>query len=118
MKEGVSFLQIWSDMISENQVQSRLKMLSKKRRITKDGRKCASQFVQNGKIYKDCATVVAPDGKNSKQEWCYVDPNEGGSPNWDYCAPILDYDSVREKTKEMYDQFIPMIRKATELVQM
>ncbi len=43
-------------------------------------------------MYKDCTTAGTPDGKNTQQEWCYIDPKEGGTPNWAYCAPILDYD--------------------------
>ena len=46
-----------------------------------------------------------------------MNPNEGGTPNWDYCAPILDYDSVREKANELSVQFLPELRKAIQLVQ-
>ena len=52
-----------------------------------DGRRCASKFQQEGKVFTDCTTVKSPDGKNLAKEWCYVNPSEGGSPNWDYCAP-------------------------------
>lgn len=47
-------------------------------------------------MYTDCTTVGSPDGKNSKKEWCYVDAAAGGTPNWDYCAPVLDYDVIRQ----------------------
>ena len=49
-------------------------------------------FVVSGVMYKDCTSAGTPDGKNTQQEWCYIDPKEGGTPNWAYCAPILDYD--------------------------
>jgi hypothetical protein len=38
-------------------------------------------------VYTDCTTVKSPDGKNLAKEWCYVNPSDGGTPNWDYCAP-------------------------------
>jgi len=41
---------------------------------------------------------MSPDNKNTGEEWCYVDANAGGNPNWGYCKPILDYDRVRKKT--------------------
>ena len=81
-----------------------------------DGRKCASKFQQNGKVYTDCTDIADPGGKNSKKEWCYVNPSEGGSPNWDYCAPLLDYDTVREKANEISATFLPEMRKAIDLV--
>ena len=37
----------------------------------------------------------------SGREWCYVEAQlvdaaqAAGTPTWDYCAPIVDYDSVR-----------------------
>ena len=58
-------------------------------------------------MHYDCITLKAPDGKNTRKEWCYVDPNEGGVPNWDYCAPVLDFDTVREKANELALQFTP-----------
>jgi hypothetical protein len=74
-----------------------LNLKTPKRRTTQDGRKCSSKFQQEGKVYTDCITLKSPDGKNGRKEWCYTDPNEGGSTNWDYCAPSLDYDTIREK---------------------
>ena len=76
------------------------KILRHKKRFTKDGRACAVAFAFNGWIYHDCAEGVSPDNKNTGEEWCYVDANAGGSPNWGYCKPILDYDSVRKKTQQ------------------
>ncbi len=97
-------------------LQLSLQLRSTKRRVTMDGRKCAPKFMQAGKVYTDCCTVAAPDGKNSKKEWCYVDAAAGGTPNWDYCAPELDYDTVREKANELAATFVPEVRKATDLV--
>ena len=99
-------------------LQTELKLKNGKRRSTMDGRKCSMKFMQAGKVYTDCATVADPGGKNAKKEWCYVDASEGGTPNWDYCAPILDYDTVREKANELAASFVPELRKATDLVKM
>lgn len=65
-----------------------------KRRYTRDSRLCASAFVQEGKTFTDCTDTKNPDGKLDGKEWCYVDPNAGGSPNWGVCKPNLDYDKV------------------------
>ena len=81
-----------------------------------DGRKCASKFIQSGKVYTDCTIVASPDGKNNKREWCYVDAIAGGTPNWDYCSPILDYDVIREQANIIQTTFLPELRKAVEVV--
>jgi hypothetical protein len=39
--------------------------------------------------------MASPDGKMTGDEWCYVDKEEGGTPNWGMCEKILDYDKVR-----------------------
>jgi len=49
-------------------------------------------------IHKDCTSGKSPDSKNTKQEWCYIDPREGGTPNWGYCVAVLDFDKVRKKS--------------------
>jgi hypothetical protein len=67
-------------------------MKKAKKRYGKDGRKCANVFVVSSVMYKDCTNTKSPDGKNTGREWCYIDPREGGSPNWQFCAAILDYD--------------------------
>ena len=69
-----------------------------KKRMTKDGRSCASVFAFNGRVFNDCTNTMSPDNKNTGDEWCYVDANAGGNPNWGYCKPILDYDGVRRLT--------------------
>ena len=87
-----------------------------KRRYTKDGRICASAFVQDGKTYTDCTSSKSPDGRLSGKEWCYVDPNAGGAPNWGYCRPTLDYDKVRMKARDSMMEMIVEVRKVTDLV--
>ena len=90
--------------------------LSSKRRYTKDGRICASAFVQDGKTYTDCTSAKSPDGQITGKEWCYVDPNAGGAPNWGYCRPVLDYDKVRMKARDLMLELIVEVRKVTDLV--
>ncbi len=34
------------------------------KRYGRDGRKCASAFVVNGVLYRDCVIMKSPDGKN------------------------------------------------------
>ena len=38
------------------------KLLSTKKRKTKDGRKCANAFVQDGQTFTDCTATKSPDG--------------------------------------------------------
>ena len=38
------------------------KLLSSKKRKTKDGRKCANAFVQDGQTFTDCTATKSPDG--------------------------------------------------------
>lgn len=92
-------------------LQESLASKTKFRRYTKDGRACASSFAQDGKIYTDCTSTKSPDGKITGDEWCYVDPAAGGSPNWAYCKPVLDYDKVRIRTREFLSEIIVEIRR-------
>jgi hypothetical protein len=74
-----------------------LSKAAKNLRKTKDGRKCADSFNADAEtiISLDCTTRPSPDGKATEAEWCEVDPEEGGSPNWGFCEENLDYDKVR-----------------------
>ncbi len=49
--------------------------------------------------YFDCTSAKSPDGKDKKQEWCYIDIYARDAKKWDYCKPIIDYDKVREKNQ-------------------
>jgi len=53
----------------------------------------------------------SPDGKDTQQEWCYVDSSEGGNPNWGFCEATLDYDKVRMKVRDLMADEIPQIKK-------
>lgn len=44
-----------------------------KKRYTHDGRRCASRFGFEGKIYTDCTGDKSPDNAATGAEWCYVD---------------------------------------------
>lgn len=90
-----------------------LSKAAKNLRKTKDGRKCADSFNSDEEtiVVNDCTTKPSPDGKSTEAEWCEVDPSEGGSPNWGFCEPILDYDKVREKVRDLMGDEIPEIRK-------
>ena len=58
-------IQTESDEYGEEMYKEYMKdSLSMKRiRKTKDGRACASRFVQNGVTYSDCTDSKSPDGK-------------------------------------------------------
>ncbi len=88
-----------------------------KKRYTKDGRACATAFAFNGQVYHDCTDGSSPDNKNTGDEWCYVDANAGGSPNWGYCKPVLDYDAVRRKVQNQYIKMTVEARKVDHLVE-
>jgi hypothetical protein len=90
-----------------------LSRASKNLRKTKDGRKCADKFNADNDtvITNDCTSKSSPDGKDTGEEWCEVDPSEEGNPNWGFCEPILDYDKVREKVRDLMGEEIPEIRK-------
>ena len=77
----------------------------KRKRYTKDGRKCAENFVQDGKVYGDCTTSESPDGQIKNEEWCYVEAPEKGAKQWDYCKPVMDWDKARQKAQELYEKF-------------
>ena len=88
-------------------------------RKLQDGRDCSSAFVQDGRTYTDCTSSRSPDGRMTRQEWCYADNSqkaEGGYPSWGYCVPVLNYDKVREKAKDLLGETLPEIRKVGEIV--
>jgi len=47
----------------------------------------------------------------TEEEWCMVDPDAGGNPNWGFCSANLDFDKVRLKVKELMADEIPEMRK-------
>lgn len=82
-------------------------------RVTKEGKKCADTFNADNDtiIYYDCTTKPSPDGKQTEQEWCMIDPAEKPETPWDWCEPILDYNKVREKVRDLLAEEIPELRK-------
>ena len=97
-------------------IESELLGPTSKKRWTKDNRQCASAFVQDGKTYTDCTTVLTPDKQVTGREWCYVDPNSGGTPKWAFCKPILDYDQVRIRARDLIIELTTEIRRVSSLV--
>ena len=89
---------------------------SKKKRYTKDGRKCALAFKQDGVTYTDCTSAKTPDGQIPKEEWCYIDNPEKGTKTWEYCIPVMDWDKVRGKTQDMLNDFVMEIRGSKSTV--
>ncbi|KAK2194655.1 bifunctional Calcineurin B protein/Fibronectin type II domain/Fibronectin type II domain superfamily/PA14 domain/EF-Hand 1 [Babesia duncani] len=71
-------------------------------RKTVDGALCAAAFVRNGKTFTDCTKTEAPDG-SAGREWCYVEAQLVGTGfrDWDFCAPIIDYDMLRAKARTL-----------------
>ncbi|KAH7648331.1 hypothetical protein FG379_000255 [Cryptosporidium bovis] len=73
-------------------------------RRTIDGRLCSAVFVQDFQTYTDCTIAKSPDG-TSGREWCYVEPQVAsqGSKNWNYCLPVVNYDLLRMKANEIFE---------------
>merc|ERR1712083_1098833 len=66
-------------------------------RRTIDGRLCAAAFIQDRVAYTGCTDAPNPVGEAGRA-WCYVEPQlgvTGSGAAWDYCAPNVDYDTVR-----------------------
>jgi len=40
-----------------------------------------------------------------------IDPAEKPETPWDWCTPILDYNKVREKVRDLLGEEIPELRK-------
>lgn len=93
-------------------------LTTSQRRKLQDGRDCAQAFVQEGVTYTDCTSTKSPDGRMTGQEWCYVDSaqEKGDFPSWGYCVPLLNYDKVREKARDLVYEIMPEIRKVADIV--
>lgn len=106
------------DASSTLQASSPQALSSPTRRKLQDGRDCALAFVQEGKTYTDCTFTKSPDGRMTGQEWCYAESSQSTNdfPSWGYCIPILNYDKVREKTRDLIYEILPEIRKVEEIV--
>merc|ERR1712032_346628 len=72
-----------------------------KKRYTTDQEPCSPVFKQDGDYYFDCTNTKAPDGSQTKKEWCYIENPEVGGKTWDYCSPIMDFDKVREENQRL-----------------
>lgn len=101
------------ELMSFVQTSSKLQ-LKKKVRFLKDGRPCAPTFEFNQKTYDDCTTDPAPDA-SSGEEWCNVDPAIGGSPPWSFCKPVLNYDKLRERAKEVMERMVIEVSKISTM---
>jgi len=43
----------------------------------------------------------------TEKEWCLIDPSLNANPNWDWCKSELDYDKVRERVADLFEEEIP-----------
>jgi hypothetical protein len=78
----------------------------KNKRKTVAGLKCADTFTtDNGwrTVWYDCSNRNTPDGKITEKEWCEIDKKEKAEKKWDYCQPILDYNKVRERVRDLLE---------------
>lgn len=69
-----------------NQMSNEMKVNTKKRRRTIDGRNCKKEWLLNVRQVVGCTTKVDPDG-NSEKEWCMVeeDSDKKTDKAWNYC---------------------------------
>merc|ERR1712050_480182 len=79
-------------------------------RRTIDGRLCAAAFVQNRKAYTGCTDAPNPEGESGRP-WCYVEAQLlGGGVAWNYCAPVINYDSARAEAREQFVSKVSTVR--------
>ena len=85
---------------------------------------CAAAFVQNRKSYTGCTDAPNPAGESGRP-WCYVEAQvcvcvfldclsawilflvellsaDAAEAAWNYCAPIIDYDGVRQEVSNIF----------------
>merc|ERR1712137_1284905 len=64
-------------------------------RRTVDGRLCAAASVQDRHAFTGCTAARDPAGASGRP-WCYVVAQlSAADKNWNYCAPVTDYDAMR-----------------------
>ena len=80
-------------------------------RRTVDGRLCSAAFVQNRETYTGCTDAPSPAG-DSGREWCYVESTllKSGDAAWSYCAPVVNYDSLRVEAKSALENKVGQVR--------
>merc|ERR1712146_822961 len=78
-----------------------------------DGRLCAAAFVQDRQAYTGCTETTNPAGESGRP-WCYAEAQlvEAGSamPPWGYCAPVVDYDALREMSASVFATKVTEVR--------
>jgi hypothetical protein len=85
-----------------------------KKRYTVEQQPCSPVFKQDGDFFFDCTNTKAPDGSQTKKEWCYIDAPESGGKTWDYCSPIMDFDKVREENQTLIAKVASEAKKLSE----
>ena len=53
-------------------------------------------------LFAGCTDTPSPSGASGRP-WCYTEAqlSQGGVQSWEYCAPVVDYDALRqESTRE------------------
>lgn len=62
-------------------------------------------------IYLDCSNEATPDGKNTGDEWCEVDPTEKSPVKWDYCTANMDMNKVRRRVSDLLNDEANAMKK-------
>lgn len=93
-----------------------LDFIHKRKRLTTDGKKCASSFSANGQTFSDCTDSKAPDGTISKKEWCELDQDEISPRRWGYCIPEMNYDKIRERVRDIKKDLIFEYNKIKDII--
>jgi hypothetical protein len=98
------------DAYSREQLQP-LTSFRQQHRRTIDGRLCAAAFVQDRVAYTGCTGAANPEGASGR-DWCYVESQlfSVGSPAWNFCTPVMDYDMARVQAASSFDTKIVAIR--------
>ena len=87
-----------------------------KKRYTIDQHPCSPVFKQEGEYFFDCTNTKAPDGSQTKKEWCYIESPETGGKTWDFCSPIMDFDKVREENQNLISKVASEAKKLAEKI--
>lgn len=69
-------------------------------RRTMDGLLCSAAGVKSRMVFTGCTNTASPEGVMGRP-WCYIEPTlrsvlPSGRRRWGYCAPISDFDQLRE----------------------
>ena len=72
---------------------------------------CQLQRVAICGSFTGCTDAPNPKGESGRP-WCYVESQllAGGSPSWNYCTPVVDYDALRKEASRALPKQVNDVR--------